>query len=152
WGMVQGAQSLMMIVGVAVVLFLVNPKLAAIALVAMPLVGVLAWVFARRVMPISREVQQLKADVTEASDEAVVGIEMVQAFGREDDVRARFGQKAEAVRDGVLRQARGHPRAAHLRRVLPLLLAPPAARLAARGARLDHQPRPARDRLGVTEL
>jgi ABC-type multidrug transport system fused ATPase/permease subunit len=57
-------------------------------------------------MPISRQVQQLKADVTEASDEAVVGIEMVQAFGREDDVRARFQQKAEAVRDGVLRQAR----------------------------------------------
>jgi ABC-type multidrug transport system fused ATPase/permease subunit len=106
WGMVQGAQSLMMILGVTVVLFTVNAKLAAIALLAMPLVGVLAWVFARKVMPISREVQQLKADVTEASDEAVVGIEMVQAFGREDDVRARFQQKAEAVRDGVLRQAR----------------------------------------------
>ena len=106
WGMVQGAQSLMMICGVAVVLFLVNAKLAAIALVAMPLVGLLAWLFARKVMPISREVQQLKADVTEASDEAVVGIEMVQAFGREDDVRARFTEKAEAVRDGVLRQAR----------------------------------------------
>src|SRR5215218_5604042 len=106
WGMVQGAQSLMMIVGVAVVLFLVSAKLAAVALLAMPLVGVLAWLFARKVIPISREVQQLKANVTEASDEAVVGIEMVQAFGREDDVRARFGQKAEAVRDGVLRQAR----------------------------------------------
>jgi len=39
-------------------------------------------------MPISREVQQLKANVTEAADEAVVGIEMVQAFGREDDVQA----------------------------------------------------------------
>jgi ABC-type multidrug transport system fused ATPase/permease subunit len=51
-------------------------------------------------------VQQLKADVTEAADEAVVGIEMVQAFGREDDVQERFGRKAEAVRDGVLRQAR----------------------------------------------
>jgi ABC-type multidrug transport system fused ATPase/permease subunit len=30
----------------------------------------------------------------------------VQAFGREDDVQARFTTKAEAVRDGVLRQAR----------------------------------------------
>ena len=48
----------------------------------------------------------MKADVTEAADEAVVGIEMVQAFGREDDVQARFAQKAELVRDGVLRQAR----------------------------------------------
>src|SRR3954470_16632738 len=106
WGMTQGIQSMMMIVGIAAVLFYVNPKLAVIALVAMPAVFVLAFTFARRVMPISREVQQLKADVTEAADEAVVGIEMVTAFGREDDVQARFARKAEAVRDGVLRQAR----------------------------------------------
>jgi ABC-type multidrug transport system fused ATPase/permease subunit len=106
WGMTQGIQSVMMIVGIAAVLFFVNVKLAAIALIAMPFVGVLAFMFARRVMPISRHVQQLKADVTEAADEAVVGIEMVQAFGREDDVQARFTTKAEAVRDGVLRQAR----------------------------------------------
>jgi ATP-binding cassette, subfamily B, bacterial len=106
WGMTQGIQSVMMIVGIAGVLFFVNVKLAAVALVAMPAVFVLAFSFARKVMPISREVQQLKADVTEAADEAVVGIEMVQAFGREDDVQARFARKAEAVRDGVLRQAR----------------------------------------------
>jgi ABC-type multidrug transport system fused ATPase/permease subunit len=106
WGMVQGAQSLMMIVGVAVVLALVNPLLALYALSAMPLVGLLTWMFAVKVMPVSRLVQQLKADVTEAADESVVGIEMVQAFGREDDVRSRFGVKARAVRDGVLRQAR----------------------------------------------
>ena len=106
WGMTQGIQSLMMIVGIAAVLFFVNAKLAAVALIAMPFVGVLTFSFARKVMPISRHVQQLKADVTEAADEAVVGIEMVQAFGREDDVQARFATKAEAVRDGVLRQAR----------------------------------------------
>jgi ABC-type multidrug transport system fused ATPase/permease subunit len=106
WGMTQGIQSLMMIAGIAVVLFLVNVKLAAIALISMPAVFLLAFTFARKVMPISRQVQQLKADVTEAADEAVVGIEMVQAFGREDDVQARFAGKAESVRDGVLRQAR----------------------------------------------
>jgi ATP-binding cassette, subfamily B, bacterial len=106
WGMTQGIQSVMMIVGIAIVLFLVDVKLAALALIAMPFVAVLAFSFGRRVMPVSREVQQLKANVTEAADEAVVGIEMVQAFGREDDVQARFGTKAEAVRDGVLRQAR----------------------------------------------
>ena len=65
----------------------------------------MAWLFAHRVMPISRRVQQRKGDVTEAADEAVVGIEMVQAFGREDDVRGRFGEKAESVRDVVLEQA-----------------------------------------------
>jgi ABC-type multidrug transport system fused ATPase/permease subunit len=106
WGMTQGIQSLMMICGIAVVLCLVNVKLAAFALISMPAVFLLAFSFARKVMPVSREVQQLKADVTEAADEAVVGIEMVQAFGREDDVQARFAGKADAVREGVLRQAR----------------------------------------------
>ena len=106
WGTTQGLQSLMMICGIAIVLFLVNVKLAIIALVSMPLVAILTYNFGRRVMPISRQVQQLKADVTEAADESVVGIEMVQAFGREDDVQARFHEKASAVRDGVLRQAR----------------------------------------------
>src|SRR6478735_5171741 len=106
WGMVQGAQSAMMIVGAAILLGFVNLRLTIYTGLSLPLIGLLAWLFAHRVMPISRRVQQRKGDVTEAADEAVVGIEMVQAFGREDDVRARFAQKAELVRDGVLRQAR----------------------------------------------
>jgi ATP-binding cassette subfamily B protein len=105
WGLVQGMQSLMMIVGAGIVLVIVNPRLALYTAVAMPPITVLALRFARRVSPLSRQVQERKGDVTEAADEAVVGIEMVQAFGREDDVRGRFGGKAEAVRDTVLRQA-----------------------------------------------
>jgi ATP-binding cassette, subfamily B, bacterial len=105
WGLVQGMQSLMMIVAAGIVLVLVDARLALYTAVAMPPITVLALRFARRVSPLSRQVQERKGDVTEAADEAVVGIEMVQAFGREDDVRGRFGGKAEAVRDTVLRQA-----------------------------------------------
>jgi ABC-type multidrug transport system fused ATPase/permease subunit len=105
WGLVQGVQSLMMIVGAGVVLVIVDARLALYTAIAMPPITVLALRFARLVSPISRQVQERKGDVTEAADEAVVGIEMVQAFGREDDVRGRFGTRAEAVRDTVLRQA-----------------------------------------------
>ena len=49
--------------------------------------------------------QRKKGHLTEASDEAVVGIEMVQAFGREDDVRDRFSERADAVRHETMRQA-----------------------------------------------
>jgi ABC-type multidrug transport system fused ATPase/permease subunit len=105
WGLVQGMQSVMMIVGAGIVLVLVDARLALYTAIAMPPITVLALRFARRVSPLSRQVQERKGDVTEAADEAVVGIEMVQAFGREDDVRGRFGAKAEAVRDTVLRQA-----------------------------------------------
>jgi ABC-type multidrug transport system fused ATPase/permease subunit len=105
WGLVQGTQSVMMIIAAGIVLVIVSPLLALYTAVSMPAIGLVAWLFAHRVFPISREVQERKGDVTEAADEAVVGIEMVQAFGREDDVRGRFGGKASAVRDTVLRQA-----------------------------------------------
>ncbi|HKG43043.1 MAG TPA: ABC transporter ATP-binding protein [Gaiellaceae bacterium] len=105
WGLVQGVQSVLMIIGAAVILVVVSPRLALYTAVSMPLVGIVAWLFAHKVHPISREVQAKKGDVTEAADESVVGIEMVQAFGREDDVRRRFADKAAGVRDTVLRQA-----------------------------------------------
>src|SRR4029078_11776026 len=105
WGMVQGAQSAMMIVGAAILHGFVNLRLTIYTGLSLPLIGRWAWWFAPRVMPISRRVQQRKGDVTEAADEAVVGIEMVQAFGRENDVRERFGERAEGVRSAALDQA-----------------------------------------------
>src|SRR5262249_52027957 len=105
WGVVQAIQSVLMLIGAAIVLTVVNWQLALTAAVAMPPIAVLAYFFAHRVFPISREVQRKKGHLTEASDEAVVGIEMVQAFGREDDVRDRFHDRAEAVRHETMRQA-----------------------------------------------
>ena len=105
WGVVQAIQSMMMLVGAGIVLALVNPMLAFTAALAMPPVAILTYLFAHRVFPISREVQRRKGHLTEASDEAVVGIEMVQAFGREDDVRDRFHGRAEDVRRETMRQA-----------------------------------------------
>src|SRR4030095_8717115 len=105
WGVVQGIQSAMMIVGAAIVLLSVNARLALYAALAMPPIAVLAWVFAHRLFPVSRLVQSRKGNLAEATDEAVVGIEMVQAFGREEDVRTRFLGRAEAVRHETMRAA-----------------------------------------------
>jgi ABC-type multidrug transport system fused ATPase/permease subunit len=105
WGVVQAIQSVLMLGGAAIVLVTVNAKLALTAALVMPPIAVLTYFFAHRVFPISREVQRKKGHLTEASDEVVVGIEMVQAFGREDDVRDRFADRAEAVRKETMRQA-----------------------------------------------
>jgi ABC-type multidrug transport system fused ATPase/permease subunit len=106
WGLVQGAQSAMMIVAAGIVLGLTDPELALLSAIPLPIIALVAWRFGRLVTPISREVQERKGDVTEAADEAVVGIEMVQAFGREGDIQARFADRAGDVREAVLRQAR----------------------------------------------
>ena len=105
WGVVQGIQSAMMITGAAIVLVSVNARLALFAALAMPPIAVLTFFFAHKLFPISRLVQARKGNLAEATDEAVVGIEMVQAFGREEDVRTRFLGRAEAVRHETMRAA-----------------------------------------------
>ncbi len=105
WGVVQAIQSVLMLVGAAIVLTVVNPRLALTAAVVMPPIAIFMYAFAHRVFPISREVQRKKGHLTEASDEAIVGIEMVQAFGREDDVRDRFRERADSVRHETMLQA-----------------------------------------------
>ncbi len=105
WGVVQGLQSGMMIVAAAIVLLNVNPRLALYSAFAMPAIAILTFVFAHKLFPISRLVQARKGNLTEATDEAVIGIEMVQAFGREEDVRTRFLGRAEAVRHETMRAA-----------------------------------------------
>ena len=71
----------------------------------MPLIAYVAWRFGRRVAPISRAVQARKGDLTDAANEAVVGIEMVQAFGREEIIQKRFADRATAIRDEMIHQA-----------------------------------------------
>ncbi len=105
WGVVQVCSSLMMIVGVTIVLLGVNARLPLYAGLTMPLIMLLTWRFARLVTPLSRIVQQRKADLTEAADESIVGMEMVQAFGREAEVKERFRERAEGVRASSLREA-----------------------------------------------
>ena len=105
WGVVQVCSSVMMIIGVTIVLLSVNARLALYAGLTMPLIALLTWRFARLVTPLSRIVQQRKADLTEAADESIVGMEMVQAFGREAEVRERFRERAEGVRASSLREA-----------------------------------------------
>src|SRR3954454_17278489 len=124
WGMVAGAQAVMMVIGAGVVPVLTNPALALWSALPLPLIALVACRFAHGVTPISRAVQRRKGDVTESADEAVVGIEMVQAFGREGDVQECFADRARGLRDEILRQA--HIESHHL----PALFYLPSASVA----------------------
>src|SRR5215472_2245876 len=57
WGLVQGMQSLMMIIGAGIVLVVVDAHLALLTAIAMPPIGYVVNRFGRRVSPISRRVQ-----------------------------------------------------------------------------------------------
>ena len=100
WGLVQAVQSSMLIVGTGVLLALTNWQLALWSALPMPLIAIAARRFGGLVAPVSRAVQARKGDLTDAANEAVVGIEMVQAFGRGQIVRDRFARSRCCNQDG----------------------------------------------------
>src|SRR3954469_1550909 len=68
WGMVAGAQAVMMVIGAGIVLARQNPPPGVWSALPLPLIALVAWRFAHRVTPITRAVQRRKGDVTESAD------------------------------------------------------------------------------------
>src|SRR5262245_59148574 len=67
--------------GVAVILLVLNPLLAACALVPLPLVNILAKRFSSRIHPAVMAVQTRSADLATVVEETVSGVRVVKGFG-----------------------------------------------------------------------
>jgi ATP-binding cassette subfamily B protein len=71
------------VTAVIAILFISNAPLAALALVALPLINVVAKRFASRIHPVSLGLQQQLAGVAGVVEETVVGVRVVKGFGAE---------------------------------------------------------------------
>jgi ATP-binding cassette subfamily B protein len=90
YGLVFVMQSGLTIVLGATAMFLLQPGLAALALVPVPFVVVIAARYGRRSRPALQEVQQRIAEVTADVEENISGVRVVKAFAAEDRQLARF--------------------------------------------------------------
>ncbi len=86
-------------IAVAVVLVVMDPVLALVALGIFPLVNVLATRFGRRLQPAVMGIQQESAELASVVEESVSGVRVVKGFGAEDVRRRRFGAEARDLRE-----------------------------------------------------
>lgn len=92
--------------GGSVLLIVSSPKLTGIVFLIVVLVVLPVVVFGRRVRRLSRESQDRLADVGAFAGESLDAVRTVQAFGREDASRRRFGGIVETAHAVALRQIR----------------------------------------------
>ncbi len=85
----------LMVIGGIVLLFITNPKLTSIVVVALPLVLAPILIFGRRVRSLSRESQDRVADVGSYVSEALGQIKTVQAYNHQQQDKQRFARTAE---------------------------------------------------------
>jgi ABC-type multidrug transport system fused ATPase/permease subunit len=97
YGLIFFFQHIVTVVVVTSVLFIVNWKLALVALWIMPVLIALAYRYSHVSHPVLREVQQKMADVATVSEENIVGVHVVKSFAQEGRERTRFADSSEAV-------------------------------------------------------
>ena len=90
YGLIFFSQSILTVFLAGVVMFVINPWLALIALAPAPLIVFTALRYTRQSRPAMQEVQQRVAELTAQAEESVTGIRVVKAFAREDHQFERF--------------------------------------------------------------
>jgi ATP-binding cassette subfamily B protein len=99
YGLIFLTQSALTIVLAGAVMFVINPWLAALALLPVPFVVITAMRFNKLSRPAVQEVQQRVAELTAEAEESVSGIRIVKAFAREEHMLGRFRRAVERVFD-----------------------------------------------------
>ena len=99
YGLVFITQNLLTIVLAGTVMFIINPLLAAIALVPAPFVVWIASRYNRISRPAVQEISQRVAELTAEAEENVSGIRIVKAFAREEFQLHRFQRAVKRVFD-----------------------------------------------------
>ncbi|WAG80745.1 ATP-binding cassette domain-containing protein [Metapseudomonas furukawaii] len=93
-----------MLVGGILLLFVTNPKLTGIVLLALPLVLAPILVFGRRVRRLSRQSQDRIADVGSYVGETLGQIKTVQAYNHQAQDRLRFAHRVEGAFEAARRR------------------------------------------------
>lgn len=91
--LVNGLQRTLTLVGALAILLSVHLRLTGVMLATVPPIIAAAVLFARRIEKITEKQQDLLAESLVAAEESLSGIRTVQAFGREPEERARYGDR-----------------------------------------------------------
>jgi len=97
YGLVFFFQNVLTVAGAAVVMFVVNWRLALVSLWIAPLLVLLAYRYSHVAHPLLRDVQQKMADVATVAEENIVGVHVVKSFAQEQAERRKFEERSEAV-------------------------------------------------------
>jgi subfamily B ATP-binding cassette protein MsbA len=94
------------VIALAVVMFVQEPRLTLLALIAFPLVGLAIRAMGKKLYRINRRTQEQISALTTLLQEALTGTKIVKAFGREAHEQARFDRINHRLLDLSLKDHR----------------------------------------------
>jgi ATP-binding cassette subfamily B protein len=104
-----------------VIMFILSPTLAVVAVIAIPCIGILAWRLRSAVFPASWDAQHKNAVVAGVVDEAVTGVRVVKGFGQEERELERLAAEARRLYGSRVRTVRLQARLQSTLQAVPAL-------------------------------
>lgn len=101
-GTEQAIVATLTLVGVAVILFSLNPWLAIVALIPIPFLAAGALWYTRRMRKLYRRARERAADMNATLHDSLTGLLQVKIFNREKEQERAFYQKADKYRQSQL--------------------------------------------------
>lgn len=89
--------ALLLVVGVAVMLWIVNPSIALVILLSVPLFFVMVKLLGRAIKPLSEHVMQTQAHGVALASENIQQLNLIKAFNRQPQSAAAFRDNAEQL-------------------------------------------------------
>lgn len=99
FGMVQLLSAIILLIGTLVMLFSMNWQLSLLLVLMIPLIGFVFTLFVRRLMPLSRTVQQKLGALNTILQENLAGMRIVKAFAREGFETGRYNLRNQDLLD-----------------------------------------------------
>jgi len=94
--------NLVILIGVAIILFVLNPTLAALSLISMPIIFVLSVLFAKKVLPIFRKAQQILGELNANLQDNISGMKEIQVFNQHKREHDKIAGNATAQANAIL--------------------------------------------------
>jgi ATP-binding cassette subfamily B protein len=105
-GVIQLVAAVVMLLGTATVLLIINWRLALVALLIIPAILVLLFGFVRKIGPLFGEIQQTLGQLNTVLQEDLSGVRTIRAFAREDYETERYRTVNNALLNTNIRAMR----------------------------------------------
>lgn len=94
------------LVGAILVMLILNPKLAGMILLILPLLVILFSFFQKKLIRINREVREVNSKITGNFNEGITGAKTIKSLAIEDKMELRFQQETNTMRNKSVRASR----------------------------------------------
>lgn len=106
WGLSGFIESILILTFSIVYMLILNPSLALILIVIIPTAGLIAWVFQRKIIVISRRVREINSLITGSYNEGITGSKTSKTLVIEDVNSGDFSKLSNRMRQESVRQSR----------------------------------------------